>query len=124
MLADNYLGRQIEALSRMLSVLVLKKDISAYFPASSDAEDQKTAALSRRLDALIADGNIGKAEDMLFESLEESAPASTYAVQSALVFYMHLNSLRDDELEAGGFSKEEIWDGLNEIKDIFGVEAM
>jgi len=123
MLQDNYLGRQIDILARMLSMLLLGLDVTAYFDTASGhaALDGDAASFAAQLDALVTDGNIGAAEDTLFDLLDEDAPR--YVIQSAIVFYLRLNNLRDQTLEDGGFSKEEILDGLNEMKEIFGVET-
>ena len=113
MLADNYLGRQIDVASRLLSMLLLQKDVSAL--AAPDNE------LSGALDACVLTGDFGGAEDLLFESL--SADASPETLAAAIAFYRRLNGLRDAALEAGGFTREEILEGLEEIKSMFGVET-
>ena len=35
---------------------------------------------------------------------------------------MHLNSCTDQELQAGGFSREEVGDGLRDMARRFGVD--
>jgi len=123
MLQDNYLGRQIDSAARMLSFLLLKRDMNTYYsPADlvvhAEALLPGAAAFLSRLDAL----SVGDAEDALFDALEAGDDLS--AVQAAIVFYMKLNGMKDNALQESGFTREEILDGLNEIKAIFGVETL
>jgi len=122
-LQDNYLGRQIDIMARMLSMFLLKREVSTYFDSVSGETtlEGEASGFVARLEALVADGKIGAAEDALFDLLDEDAPG--YVIQSAIVFYMKLNNLKDKALEDGGFSKEEILDGLNEMKALFGIET-
>jgi len=122
LLTDNYLGRQIQITSRMLAMLLLKQDLGIYLADDSSALASDAKVLLAQLDALVSAKKIGDAEDTLFDVLDEDA--SSYAVQAALVFYTRLNEMRDQALADGGFSREEILDGLNEIKAIFGVETV
>ena len=124
MLQDNYLGRQIDMLARMLSMLLLKLDVSTYFDTADGAHALRgdAAAFFAELEALVAANDIGAAEDAVFDRLGDDVPP--HVIQAALVFYLRLNGLRDKALEDGGFSKEEILDGLNEMREIFGIEAI
>ena len=42
-------------------------------------------------------------------------------IELASDFYQRLNLLSDEQLEAGGFSREEIYDGYIEIMALLGV---
>jgi hypothetical protein len=42
-------------------------------------------------------------------------------LELALDFYKRLNDLDDDALEAGGFTREEINEGLGDVLEAFGV---
>ena len=66
---------------------------------------------------MIREGEYGKAEDLLFENLVYS---DKY-IELASDFYQRLNQLSDDQLDAGNFSREEIYDGYIEIMALLGV---
>jgi hypothetical protein len=70
------------------------------------------------LSALVRQGRICKAEDLLFEALEEPG---CMVLDVALRFYSDLNALSDEVLQQHGFSREEILEGLHHVCDIFGI---
>ena len=67
--------------------------------------------LRENLIALLHAGQLGKAEDLLFEHLD-GENKSTLAV--AADFYRRANALSDEELEAQDFTREELLEGLGE----------
>jgi len=115
MLADNYLARQIDAKIRMLCFILLKCDAYEMDVLSVDS------TFMDAVDAFVAGQNFGGAEDLLFERLTDDAPS--IVLQAAFSFYIKLNRMRDVELEMGGFSREEILEGLDEIGRMYGVET-
>ena len=70
------------------------------------------------LKALCSHGQVNLAEDRLFEELDFS-DESTFPI--ALGFYEHLNRFSDKELEAWDYSREEIFDGLRDCAEQYGV---
>ena len=64
-------------------------------------------------------GEINRAENLLFEGLDIS-DVSTFP--SALGFCGHLNRFSDKELEAWDYSREEIFDGLRDCAEQYGVD--
>ena len=76
-----------------------------------------TDLLHLKLMEMIREGEYGKAEDLLFENLVYS---DKY-IELASDFYQRLNQLSDDQLDAGNFSREEIYDGYIEIMALLGV---
>ena len=70
------------------------------------------------LSALVRQGKLCQAEDLLFEALEDPGQM---VLDAALRFYQDLNALSDETLEAQGFSREEILEGLQHVCDIFGI---
>lgn len=64
-------------------------------------------------------GEINRAENLLFEELDFS-DESTFPI--ALGFYEHLNRFSDKELEAWDYSREEIFDGLRDCAEQYGVD--
>lgn len=65
---------------------------------------------------LVNDGNYNKAENILFEELSKSNSQEIY--QIALDFYSLLLEKSDDELKKGNFSREEVYQGLEDIKNM------
>jgi hypothetical protein len=71
------------------------------------------------LKALCSHGQVNLAEDRLFEELDFSAPS---ALVTVLGFYEYVNSFSDQQLEAWGYSREEIYQGLADCGERFGVD--
>ena len=71
------------------------------------------------LKALCSHGQVNLAEDRLFEELDFSAPSALITV---LGFYEYVNSFSDQQLEAWGYSREEIYQGLADCGERFGVD--
>ncbi len=113
---DDWIMRQIDMVSRFVAKLIFNKDEIGYQPESSEMLSE-TDRLHLRLDGLIREGRIGEAEDLLFDN----AVFSDKYVELASDFYKRLNSLTDKELEAGGFSRDEVFDGYIEILTRLGV---
>lgn len=68
--------------------------------------------------ALLEQGDINGAEDMLYERMDTSDPDY---LEAGLAFYHRLTELTDDELEDRNYSREEILDGLHELSERFGI---
>jgi hypothetical protein len=113
----DWVMRQIEMLGKFLSKLFFGSDTVSY-----EILDETVLStgdlLYRRLHQMIADGEIGKAEDLLFEKIDSGQPEQMRLV---LDFYQTLSALPDETLEAGNFSRQEIHEGLEEMAGRFGV---
>ena len=70
----------------------------------------------------INEGEINKAEDILFESIETNK--SPRNLEVALAFYEEINKWDEDKLSRCNFSREEIVNGLNEIKYLYNKENL
>lgn len=109
--------RQIESISAVLAALIFnRKPESAEIIAFREAFALGDL-LTMRLGELLAEGKINEAENLLFEALDES-PGPEY-LKSALDFYGSLAAMPDGELEKLGFSREEIYEGLKELENMF-----
>ena len=115
MLEQDRVMRNIETLTLSLSRFVLGKEGPAWAPTGEDTEWD---GLALRLDAMAGRGEFGAAEDLLFEAMEEG---DDRALELAVSFYAHLNTLSDGQLKDGGFTRGEIEEGLREAMDRFGV---
>ncbi len=115
---QDWVMKQIKLLVRFVARAVFKKDTAEYkilIEESLSGSD----ILHRELMLFISRGEICKAENFLFDSLDTKSK-SHLAV--ALDFYERLNMLSDEELEKANFSREEIKDGLNNTLELFGLD--
>ena len=76
-----------------------------------------TDLLHLELMKMIKEGRYGEAEDMLFDNIVYS---DKY-IELATDFYQRLNDLSNEQLETGGFSRDEVYDGYIEIMQLLGV---
>ncbi len=61
-------------------------------------------------------GQYGKAEDTLFHVMDDY-PAEPEIAQLGLGFYERLESMADDRLERGGLPRDEVREGLEQLRD-------
>lgn len=118
MLKDDYLAHDTDVLARTIVRLVLCKDQTDYTPTGL-AADAEADGLWFALDQLIKTGDFNGAEDLLYEKADES---DLRYLAIAVDFYSHLNTCSDRELEAGGFTREEVGEGLRDMAHKFGVD--
>ncbi|ENK0838680.1 hypothetical protein AB2Z22_002033 [Clostridium botulinum] len=66
------------------------------------------------LNKLFYEGNYDKAEDLIFEELEKNDSPEIYEI--AVEFYNALLKKSDEELNESNFSRDEIYQGLDDIE--------
>ena len=111
---QDWILRQIDMIIEFVSRL-----LTGGGAARHGADDlTELSPMGRRLSELLAQGEICAAEDLLFERLDAGKPED---LRAAVEFYRRLNALSDDELEAGGFSRDEVAEGLRNALDKFGI---
>ncbi|MGJ0907303.1 DUF6483 family protein [Clostridium botulinum] len=66
------------------------------------------------LNKLFYEGNYDKAEDLIFQELEKNDSPEIYEI--AVEFYNALLKKSDEELNGGNFARDEIYQGLDDIK--------
>lgn len=66
------------------------------------------------LKRFINDGEYNKAENMLFDEISKNNSQDTHEI--ALDFYDMLLEKSDEQLKEGGFTREEIYQGLEDLK--------
>ncbi|WP_434302252.1 DUF6483 family protein [Clostridium botulinum] len=66
------------------------------------------------LNKLFHEGNYDKAEDLIFGELEKNDSPEVYEI--AVEFYNALLQKSNEELNEGNFSRDEIYQGLDDIK--------
>ena len=87
------------------------------YELSSSEMLSETDELHLKLDGLIREGKLCEAEDLLFDNLM----FTDRYIELAVDFYTRLNQLTDQELENGGFTRDEVYDGYVEILMLLGV---
>lgn len=115
---EDYILRMIQMLTRVLSRLFFGKDNFAYPIPDETAKGQDDPLHLRLLD-LLAERRFNEAENLLFERVE---PGNLQHLAIALDFYARLSALDDQTLASGNFSKQEAYEGLQDIARHFGVE--
>ncbi len=115
MARQDYLKRQIEALTRIYAKLFLDKELDLDRDTQPQAEQTgEPISLQDDLELMVMRGEIGQAEDVLFEVLEEAVEQKVSRREcEELVtwFYGELDRMSDEELQRGDFSREEIMQG-------------
>lgn len=106
---DDWFMRQIEMLiSTIFAVLFRERQVG-------ETEE------SRQLTALLEQGELCQAENLLWAHLDEG---ETAWLLPAVEFYQKTNELSDAELEAQDFSREEIREGLERICQRYGIDVI
>ncbi len=120
MITEDYILRMIQEMGQMLA-RILGSD--ALDPTDQVQPETLHAGdglgFLEELKALCSHGQVNLAEDRLFEELDFSAPS---ALVTVLGFYEYVNSFSDQQLEAWGYSREEIYQGLADCGERFGVD--
>ena len=120
MITEDYILRMIQEMGQMLA-RILGSD--ALDPTDQVQPETLHAGdglgFLEELKALCSHGQVNLAEDRLFEELDFSAPSALITV---LGFYEYVNSFSDQQLEAWGYSREEIYQGLADCGERFGVD--
>ena len=120
MITEDYILRMIQEMGQMLA-RILGSD--ALDPTDQVQPETLHAGdglgFLEELKALCSHGQVNLAEDRLFEELDFSAPS---ALVTVLGFYEYVNSFSDQHLEAWGYSREEIYQGLADCGERFGVD--
>ena len=114
---QDWLMRQIEIMTMAIAQLLFGKD-SKENGLKEELKQEQSAELKQRLDALLKEGRLGEAEDLLFFELDET-DKSILAV--AIDFYQQANTMSDDELNRQGFTRSELWEGLGAVVERYGV---
>lgn len=115
---EDWLTRQINMAVRAIARFVFNKDTIEYVIKDEARMTQSDMLHNQLLDLLDAQ-QINEAENLLFESISPERYDDLFV---ALDFYARVNELDNTALEVCDFSREEIENGLAEIKELFGVD--
>ena len=120
MFENDYFERIIKTvINGLVSIFKNKNSIESSIENDSVIlkEDQLLEIMMKKY---ISEGQINKAEDMLFETIEYRK--SSRNLELAVFFYETISKWDDEKLMKCNFSKAEIVDGLNEIKKLYEVD--
>lgn len=114
---DHYM-RVVHELVRTLIRLVFRKEI--------DKDEEKMVPLEvleqyKKLTAMIDDGQINEAENLLLDGMEVDSRAY---FELTLLFYEKLNAKTDEFLEEHDYSREEVLDGIKYVVDFYGYGSL
>lgn len=112
--------RQLKLCVDMAASMILGKEFSPYQLSSQDASSPADQ-LHVKVVTLLHQGQVNEAEDLLFETVDDSDLDIYYV---GLDFYDRLNQLTDRELEELDFSREEIRDGLTDFSAEYGCDGL
>lgn len=122
MFKQDYITRMINEIIHVLLVVTgFKEKGSELF----DREEQETehwagqVKLWDELKRLADSGNINEAENLLYDSLDIQNKEDFHL---AVKFYTLLNSYGDPMLESADYSREEIYEGLQDCAKKYGID--
>lgn len=116
MAKEDFLKRQIEGIMKVYAKLLRReqKKEEEWEQEETISLEKEPVSLQDDLERMIEQREFGKAEDLLFEVLEEAVAQGVSRREcEELVtwFYEQLNRISDEELENGDFTREEIMEG-------------
>ncbi len=119
---DDWMMRQIEMMTQFVANVVFgKKESEITYEVIGEIGDSTSLTpldqLHLQLCRMIREGDICGAEDILYDNMEYS---NDY-IRLASDFYMRLNKLSDEELDAGDFSRDEVYEGYIDMMSRLGV---
>ncbi len=121
--SQDYLIRQIEIISRYIAEVVFhRKNRDFSLTAENHYESRNNNDDFLYLYSLIDKGEIDFAENILYEKIENNK--SLDILELGLDFYSYLNSKSEEFLETNNFSRQEIFDGIKDLQDKFGLEGL
>lgn len=118
MYEKDYFKRLIKSICKMTAALVLGKNAveSNIEKENFNIKLSEDDLLEIMMKKYISDGNINKAENILFQAIHKNNTKRVYEI--ALDFYKYIDTFTDDQLKACNFSRQEIESGLNDIRNI------
>ncbi|WP_335617769.1 DUF6483 family protein [Clostridium pasteurianum] len=112
---DDYILRMIESAVKNAGKLIFNKENDDIDTISIEAMDEKDI-LKIVLNRLVMECKYDEAENILFEQMEKTPSRDIFNI--GIEFYNKLLVKSDEELLKGNFSKEEILQGLNDLKNM------
>ena len=117
--AEDYLLRSIQDISRLISTLLLGKE-RVDFEENQEA-DEDTFRLYEQIMTMAGEGQINEAENLLSERMQDGDKT---CLELALDFYLYLNDFDDDFLDDHDYSREEILDAVRMLGEEWGITGL
>ena len=114
---QDWFMRQIKIIIDFTLKLMMTKRISNM----EEVEEWEYNKYSKQMDRYLEENDINKAENILFEELDQD---NIVYLKIGLEFYDRINKLSDIELKKLNFSREEIELGLKDLLKIYELEYM
>lgn len=118
----DYIMRLIHQIVEFVMRLIFKRK-----EAESDNLSERSmlsgekAGLLKQLLSMAFQGRINEAENRLYDEL---AGGGQEELKLALLFYDGINELSEEELEKQGYSREEIYQGIQSVLARYGLEGI
>ena len=114
----DWVTRQIEILGIMLRYILTGEKTHLLQADIPDVTSASGNELYLQLTALVRQGQICQAENLLFDNLEEPG---RQVLEAAVWFYEDLSRFSDETLHLANFSREEILEGMQYVCRVFGL---
>ena len=113
---EDFIMRQIKSIIDAVAKIAFDADTTAL-----RRDVQEADSLASRLIQNAAAGDIGDAEAQL---MEDAAAHDPDTLRAGLAFYAYLNAQDDAFLEAHGYPREDVCDGLRRLTALYGMEQI
>ena len=120
-MSNDYFIRQIEDVTRCVASILFHRKAYRHETMVQEERHLESSFLFYRLKRLLLDKKVNEAENLLFDCLKSNPCYEN--LQVALDFYEELAKFSEEELAACNFSRQEIWDALTDIRNIFDFSA-
>ena len=109
----DYIMRLIHGIALVLARLLLGKQMESEGEIATilDKQEKEQNDLLLRM---VDEGKINKAEERLFDLLENASWDDRHKAAVAICFYSHVNDKDDEFLEKADFTRDEIMEGLED----------
>ncbi len=118
----DYILKLVKASTQLLVTIVSGKNVmdSLVTEEKNDIKISEDDLFLIIISKYINDGKINEAENLIFEHINGCRSAINFEI--ALSFYRKLSQWSDEQLSKVNFSREEIIDGITEVKSMYEIK--
>lgn len=120
---QDYIMRMVRDMAKMIAKMLLGRAVPEYALPEREENFTKEDNLYKRWIEMADRGEINEAENELSDYLEEGT-GEKKELRAALGFYVHINEYSDDFLDEHDYSREEIYQGVEDLSARFGVSGL
>ena len=117
----DYIMRLIHGIALVLARLLLGRQMESEGEIATIL-DQQEKEQNDLLLRMVDEGKINRAEERLFDLLENTSWDDRHKAAVAICFYSHVNDKDDAFLEKADFTREEIMEGLEDAMKAVHME--